>query len=104
MSLVHHPGHVERVLKLLLELRELSLLDTGGSVGRPADDVFQHEMVAQIGSKGGKISGKIAAQKMTKAERTARAKKAAAASAKVRTKNAKAKRVAEKGSKNNGLL
>jgi hypothetical protein len=49
---------------------------------------FQEE-----GRKGGKIGGKIggpaAAAAMTPAERTARAKKAAAASAKVRSKAAK---------------
>jgi hypothetical protein len=41
------------------------------------------------GSAGGKIGGKRSLETMTKAERTARAKKAAAASAKVRSKKAK---------------
>ena len=44
------------------------------------------------GRIGGKIGGKIAAKQMTKAARTARAKKAAAASAKVRTAKAKARK------------
>jgi hypothetical protein len=42
--------------------------------------------------KTGATGGKTAAKKMTKAERSARAKKAAAASAKVRSAKAKAKR------------
>lgn len=42
--------------------------------------------------KTGGIGGKIAAKKMTKAQRVARAKKAAAASAKVRSKKAAAER------------
>ena len=41
--------------------------------------------------EGGLIGGKIAAKNMTKLERIARAKKAAAASAKVRTAKAKKK-------------
>ena len=40
------------------------------------------------GSKGGKIGGKRSLKTMTPEERTARAKKAAAASAKVRAKKA----------------
>ena len=43
------------------------------------------------GSAGGKIGGKRSLETMTPAERTARAKKAAAASAKVRSKKAKKK-------------
>jgi hypothetical protein len=43
------------------------------------------------GARGGKICGKLAAKNMTKAERTARAKKAAAASAKVRPKRSSSK-------------
>ena len=43
--------------------------------------------------------GKIAAKRMTKAERTARAKTAAAASAKVRSKKAAATKKAAKKSK-----
>jgi hypothetical protein len=43
------------------------------------------------GSAGGKIGGKRSLETMTPAERTARAKKAAAASAKVRAKKAKEK-------------
>jgi hypothetical protein len=50
------------------------------------------EFLAKIGSKGGKIGGKAAAENMTKAQRSARAKKAAAASAKVRSAKARAKR------------
>lgn len=46
----------------------------------------------EVGKKGGRLGGLKAAKNMTKAERTARAKKAAAASAKVRTAKAKAKR------------
>ncbi|HUA85431.1 MAG TPA: hypothetical protein VMB85_16325 [Bryobacteraceae bacterium] len=42
--------------------------------------------------KQGKKGGTIAAKRMTKAQRTARAKKAAAASAKVRSAKAKARR------------
>ena len=53
------------------------------------------EFFREQGRKGGKIGGskggKITAQNMTKAERSARAKKAAAASAKVRSAKAKAK-------------
>lgn len=40
------------------------------------------------GAKGGKIGGKRSLETMTPAERTARAKKAAAASARVRAKKA----------------
>ncbi len=42
--------------------------------------------------KTGAQGGKVAAKSMTKAERSARAKKAAAASAKVRSAKAKAKK------------
>jgi hypothetical protein len=42
--------------------------------------------------KSGSRGGKVAAKKMTKAQRTARAKKAAAASAKVRSAKAKGKK------------
>jgi len=55
------------------------------------------EFLSKIGAKGGKIGGKAAAENMTKAERTARAKKAAAASARVRTKKARERRKAAKG-------
>src|ERR1017187_1862609 len=44
------------------------------------------------GAKGGRIGGKLSVETMTPAERTARAKKAAAASAKVRSKAAKDRR------------
>jgi hypothetical protein len=43
------------------------------------------------GSKGGKIGGKRSLETMTPAERTERARKAAAASAKVRSAKAQAK-------------
>ncbi len=49
------------------------------------------EMVDFFKATGAK-GGKLAAKRMTKAERTARAKKAAAASAKVRSAKARAKR------------
>lgn len=49
-------------------------------------------VMGAMGRKGGKIGGKVTAQRMTKAQRIARAKKAAAASAKVRRAKAKAKR------------
>ena len=47
------------------------------------------EFLHKIAAKGGKIGGKRSLETMTPAERTARAKKAAAASAKVRAKKAK---------------
>lgn len=51
------------------------------------------EFLKASGRKGGKLGGglggKIAAQNMTKAQRVARAKKAAAASAKVRSRKAR---------------
>ena len=47
------------------------------------------EFFRKTGRKGGKIGGKRSLETMTPAERTARAKKAAAASAKVRKKKAK---------------
>ncbi len=50
------------------------------------------EFFSQMGKKGGAKGGKVAAKNMTKAERNARAKKAAAASATVRTKKAAAKK------------
>src|SRR5260370_1160144 len=43
----------------------------------------------ETGRRGGEIGGKIAAKRMTKAQRVARAKKAAAASAIVRAKKAR---------------
>ena len=46
---------------------------------------------------GGKIGGKIAARKMTKAQRVARAQKASAAAARVRTKKAAAKKKSQMG-------
>ncbi len=48
-----------------------------------------HKVMSEMGRKGGKIGGKRSLETMTKAERTARAKKAAAASAKVRSKKAR---------------
>ena len=48
------------------------------------------EFFRQMGKKGGSKGGKTAAANLTKAERSARAKKAAAASAKVRSAKAKA--------------
>jgi len=50
------------------------------------------EFFKETGAKG----GKLAAKGMTKAERSARAKKAAAASAKVRVAKAKAKKASGK--------
>jgi hypothetical protein len=50
------------------------------------------EFLAKIGQKGGKIGGKVAAKRMTDDQRNARAKKAAAASAKVRSAKAKARK------------
>jgi hypothetical protein len=47
------------------------------------------EFFRKAGRAGGKIGGPAAAEAMTPAERTARAKKAAAASAKVRKAKAK---------------
>ena len=57
---------------------------------------MDEEMIRSAMRKMGSKGGKIAAKKMTKAERSARAKKAAAASAKVRSKKATAKRRAAK--------
>jgi hypothetical protein len=53
------------------------------------------EFLSKMRSKGGKIGGKIAAKKMTRAQRTARAKKAAAASVNVRSRNAREQRKAK---------
>jgi hypothetical protein len=50
------------------------------------------EYMSKLGKKGGAKGGKLAAKRMTPAQRTARAQKAAAASAKVRSKKAKAKK------------
>jgi hypothetical protein len=47
------------------------------------------EFFRKTGRKGGKIGGKRSLETMTPEQRTARAKKAAAASAKVRAKKAK---------------
>jgi hypothetical protein len=52
------------------------------------------KVMAEMGRKGGKIGGKRSLETMTPAERTARAKKAAAKSAEVRAKKA-AKRTAK---------
>jgi hypothetical protein len=49
----------------------------------------------RTGREGGKLGGKAAAESMTPEERTARAKKAAAASAKVRSKKAQRKPAAK---------
>ena len=74
-------------------------------------DSMIHRVMSEMGRKGGKIGGKRSLETMTAAERTARAKKAAVASAKVRSKSARQKpaakgewgrerhRVEEKGSK-----
>jgi hypothetical protein len=53
---------------------------------------FFRKQGSKGGLKGGKIGGKRSLETMTPEERTARAKKAAAASAKVRAKKAAAKR------------
>lgn len=45
-----------------------------------------------MGRKGGRIGGKISAERMSRTERIARAKKAASASAKVRSAKARARR------------
>ena len=50
------------------------------------------EFFRETGRRGGKIGGKRSLETMTAAERTARAKKAAAASAKVRAKKAAKKK------------
>ncbi|MGH9655882.1 MAG: hypothetical protein ACRD6B_20760 [Bryobacteraceae bacterium] len=50
------------------------------------------EMMSEWGRKGGKLSGKARMKKLTPAQRSAIAKKAAAASAKVRAKKAAGKR------------
>jgi uncharacterized protein YdaU (DUF1376 family) len=50
------------------------------------------EFFRKQGSRGGKIGGKRSLETMTPEERTARAKKAAAKSAEVRTKKASARR------------
>ena len=56
----------------------------------PADVLkFFQDTGRQGGKIGGPAGGRAAAESMTKAERTARAKKAGAASAKVRSKKAK---------------
>ena len=57
----------------------------------PSADVVRFVMQT-MGRRGGMIGGRITAQRMTKAQRVARAKKAAAASAKVRSAKAKAKK------------
>lgn len=57
------------------------------------------EFLRESGREGGKIGGKIAAKRMTKTQRVARAKKAAAASAKVRSKKAGERRKAEKAAR-----
>jgi hypothetical protein len=48
------------------------------------DEKMIHKVMSEMGRKGGKIGGKRSLKTMTPAERTARAKKAAAASSKVR--------------------
>ena len=48
--------------------------------------------MAEMGRKGGKIGGKRSLKTMTPEERRARAQKAAAASAKVRSKKAAARK------------
>ena len=55
----------------------------------PAVAEYFRQLGKKYGSKAGKIGGKRSLETMTPAERTARAKKAAAASAKVRSKAAK---------------
>ena len=61
---------------------------------------MDEEMIRNVMQKMGSKGGKLAAKNMTKAERTARAQKAAAASAKVRSKKAAVKRkAAKKGAK-----
>jgi hypothetical protein len=55
----------------------------------PAVTEYFRELGKKYGSKAGKIGGKRSLKTMTPEERTARAKKAGAASAKVRSKKAK---------------
>lgn len=50
------------------------------------------EFFKEAGRKGGKIGGKLAARRMTKAQRIARARKAGIASGKARGEKARAKR------------
>jgi hypothetical protein len=54
-------------------------------------EIMISKVMSEMGRRGGKIGGKRSLETMTPAERTARAKKAAAASAKVRAKKAKRK-------------
>ena len=54
-------------------------------------ETMVHKVMSEMGRKGGKIGGKRSMETMTPAERTARAQKAAAASAVVRSKKAKKK-------------
>jgi hypothetical protein len=57
------------------------------------------EYLKRIGRQGGKIGGRIAAERMTPEERKARAKKAARAATKVRRAKARARRAAAEGAK-----
>jgi len=49
------------------------------------------DYLKRIGSKGGKIGGKVTARRMSKAERIARARKAGIASGKARSEKARRK-------------
>jgi hypothetical protein len=66
----------------------------------PKERKFQYPMEAlEYFKKKGAEGGRKAAQKMTKAERIARAKKASEAAAKARSAKAKAKRKAAKAAR-----
>jgi hypothetical protein len=55
-------------------------------------DEIVRKVMSEMGRKGGKVGGKRSLETMTPKERTERARKAAAVSAKVRAKKAAAKR------------
>jgi hypothetical protein len=99
-------GMIDSSLKGLLALnKKVPLrLATLGSVGKKKRSFgsltelqeYLREQGRVGGKIGGPIGGKLAAKRMTKAQRVARAKKAAAASAKVRSKKARDRKKAEK--------
>lgn len=63
------------------------------------DSETVRKVMQEMGRKGGRIGGKRAAEAMTPEQRTERAKKAAAASAAVRSKKAAAKKTGREARK-----
>lgn len=81
-----------KIVKRTLAGQALRLAELGKKKREFTSMTEMLDFFREAGRRGGKIGGRRAAEGMSKAERIARAKKAAAASAKVRSAKARARK------------